>query len=53
MSFSVTDNTTLGELLALKIHMFEDDVCKVVEQAVKEMAIEKVFFHLRLFLTSI
>uniref|UniRef100_A0A3P9GZT6 Dynein, axonemal, heavy chain 11 n=1 Tax=Oryzias latipes TaxID=8090 RepID=A0A3P9GZT6_ORYLA len=42
ISFTVTDSTTLGELLALKLHMFEEEVCKVVEQAVKEMAIEKI-----------
>ncbi|XP_023819910.1 dynein heavy chain 11, axonemal [Oryzias latipes] len=42
ISFNVTDSTTLGELLALKLHMFEEEICKVVEQAVKEMAIEKI-----------
>lgn len=43
MDFSVTDNTTLGDLLALNLYLFEDDVRTVVDKAVKEMAIEKVF----------
>ncbi|KAM4581026.1 dynein axonemal heavy chain 11 [Odontesthes bonariensis] len=40
--FFVTDNTTLGELLALQLYLFEDEVRHVVDKAVKEMAIEKV-----------
>ncbi|XP_037532275.1 dynein heavy chain 11, axonemal [Nematolebias whitei] len=42
MDFSVTDNTTLGDLLALNLHLFEEEVRTVVDYAVKEMAIEKV-----------
>lgn len=42
MDFTVTDNTTLEDLLALKLHLLEDDVRCIVEKAVKEMAIEKV-----------
>ena len=44
MDFFVTDNTTLGELLALQLYLFEDEVRHIVDKAVKEMAIEKVFF---------
>ncbi|KAL6109087.1 dnah11 [Pungitius sinensis] len=42
MDFSVTDSTTLENLLALQLHLFEDEVCNIVDEAVKEMAIEKV-----------
>ncbi|XP_041843992.1 dynein heavy chain 11, axonemal [Melanotaenia boesemani] len=42
MDFTVTDSTTLGELLALQLHLFEDEVHNIVDKAVKEMAIEKV-----------
>ncbi|XP_069552287.1 dynein axonemal heavy chain 11 [Brachyistius frenatus] len=42
MDFTVTDNTTLEDLLSLQLHLFEDDVRNIVDKAVKEMAIEKV-----------
>lgn len=42
MDFAVTDNTTLEDLLALKLHLLEDEVRSIVDKAVKEMAIEKV-----------
>lgn len=42
MEFTVTDNTTLENLLALKLHLLEDEVRSIVDKAVKEMAIEKV-----------
>lgn len=42
MEFTVTDNTTLEDLLALKLHLLEDEVRSIVDKAVKEMAIEKV-----------
>nr|XP_054596285.1 dynein axonemal heavy chain 11 [Nothobranchius furzeri] len=41
-NFSVTDDTTLGDLLTLQLHLFEDEVHNIVDKAVKEMAIEKV-----------
>uniref|UniRef100_A0AAV2MDL9 AAA+ ATPase domain-containing protein n=1 Tax=Knipowitschia caucasica TaxID=637954 RepID=A0AAV2MDL9_KNICA len=40
--FSVTDDTTLENLLALKLHLFEDEVRSTVDKAVKEMTIEKI-----------
>lgn len=46
MDFTVTDSTTLEDLLALQLHLFEDEVRNIVEKAVKEMAIEKVFLQL-------
>ncbi|XP_019220092.2 LOW QUALITY PROTEIN: dynein heavy chain 11, axonemal [Oreochromis niloticus] len=42
MDFTVTDSTTLENLLALQLHLFEEEVRNIVEKAVKEMAIEKV-----------
>lgn len=42
MNFIVTDNTTLKDLLALELHLFEDEVSNIVDKAVKEMALEKV-----------
>lgn len=42
MNFTVTDNTTLDDLLALQLHLLEDEVRNIVDKAVKEMAIEKV-----------
>uniref|UniRef100_A0A667Y5V4 Dynein axonemal heavy chain 11 n=1 Tax=Myripristis murdjan TaxID=586833 RepID=A0A667Y5V4_9TELE len=42
MDFTMTDSTTLGDLLALQLHLFEEEVRNIVDKAVKEMAIEKV-----------
>ncbi|CAB1446422.1 unnamed protein product, partial [Pleuronectes platessa] len=42
MNITVTDSTTLDDLLALKLHLFEDEVRNIVDKAVKEMTIEKV-----------
>ncbi|XP_028435224.1 dynein heavy chain 11, axonemal isoform X2 [Perca flavescens] len=42
MDFTVTDSTTLEDLLALQLHSLEDEVRNIVDKAVKEMAIEKV-----------
>uniref|UniRef100_A0A3B4YI13 Dynein axonemal heavy chain 11 n=1 Tax=Seriola lalandi dorsalis TaxID=1841481 RepID=A0A3B4YI13_SERLL len=42
MDITVTDSTTLEDLLALQLHLFEDEVRDIVDKAVKEMAIEKV-----------
>ncbi|XP_049439851.1 dynein axonemal heavy chain 11 [Epinephelus fuscoguttatus] len=42
MDFTVTDRTTLEDLLALQLHLLEDEVRNIVDKAVKEMAIEKV-----------
>ncbi|XP_061632559.1 dynein axonemal heavy chain 11 isoform X3 [Phyllopteryx taeniolatus] len=42
MNFTVTDHTTLADLLALQLHLYEEEVRSTVDKAVKEMAIEKV-----------
>ena len=49
MDITVTDSTTLDDLLALKLHLFEDEVRNIVDKAVKEMTIEKVLLYLYLF----
>ena len=46
MDFTVTDSTTLEDLLALQLHLFEEEVRSIVDKAVKEMAIEKVLIQL-------
>ncbi|MEJ1283888.1 hypothetical protein NN561_014866 [Cricetulus griseus] len=40
--FSISDATTLADLLALQLHRVEEDVRDIVDQAVKELGIEKV-----------
>ncbi|XP_008430693.1 dynein heavy chain 11, axonemal isoform X2 [Poecilia reticulata] len=42
VDFTVSDTTTLGNLLALQLHLFEDEVSIIVDKAVKELAIEKI-----------
>lgn len=46
MEFNVTDSTTLEDLLALQLHLLEDEVRNIVDKAIKEMAIEKVLLQL-------
>jgi dynein heavy chain len=40
------EHTTLCELLALRLHQFEDEVRGIVEQAVKERGMERVLREL-------
>ncbi len=49
MDFTVTDSTTLEDLLALQLHLLEDEVRNIVDKAVKEMAIEKVLLQLIIY----
>ena len=42
----MNDSTTLADLLALKLHNFEDEVRGIVDKAVKEMGMEKVLKEL-------
>lgn len=42
VTFTMTGSTTLADLLALQLYRVDDEVHRVVDQAVKEMAIEKV-----------
>ncbi|XP_053089780.1 dynein axonemal heavy chain 11 isoform X1 [Pangasianodon hypophthalmus] len=41
VDFTVTEKTTLADLLTLQLHMYEEEVHNTVAKAVKEMAIEK------------
>ncbi|XP_053483492.1 dynein axonemal heavy chain 11 isoform X4 [Ictalurus furcatus] len=41
VDFTVTEKTTLADLLTLQLHVYEDEVQNTVSKAVKEMAIEK------------
>lgn len=40
----MSDETTLADLLQLNLHKCEDEVRNIVDKAVKESAMEKVFF---------
>ncbi|KAM4735000.1 dynein axonemal heavy chain 11 [Anableps anableps] len=42
VDFTVTDTTTLGDLLALQLDLFEDEVSNIVDKAIKELSIEKI-----------
>ena len=46
MRFSMTDETSLSDLLALNLHNFEDEVHNIVDKACKEMAMEKMLKEL-------
>ncbi|XP_056142990.1 dynein axonemal heavy chain 11 [Lampris incognitus] len=42
MEFTMTDDTTMEDLLALQLYLYEEEVHTIVDKAVKEMAIEKI-----------
>ncbi|KAJ3597932.1 hypothetical protein NHX12_001448 [Muraenolepis orangiensis] len=42
IDFTLCAGTTLSDLLALQLHLYEEEVSNIVDKAVKEMAIEKV-----------
>ncbi|XP_078035551.1 dynein beta chain, ciliary-like isoform X3 [Augochlora pura] len=44
--FSMSDNTTLEDLLKLELHKYEEEVKNIVAKSVKEMAMEKVLKEL-------
>ncbi|CAF0885207.1 unnamed protein product, partial [Didymodactylos carnosus] len=46
VKFEMTDSTTFADLLALRLHQYEDEVKGIVDKAVKEMAMEKVLREL-------
>jgi len=46
VKFVMADRTTLADLLALNLHEYEEDVKTIVDQAVKEMSMEKVLKEL-------
>ncbi|NXD84162.1 DYH17 protein, partial [Halcyon senegalensis] len=42
VNFTMSKNTTLGDVLQLNLHKFEDEVRGIVDKAVKESGMEKV-----------
>ncbi|KAH0627401.1 hypothetical protein JD844_003041 [Phrynosoma platyrhinos] len=46
VQFSLTDNTTLADMLAWKLHTMEDDVQNIVDKAVKELGTEKILIEI-------
>ncbi|CAM9713793.1 unnamed protein product [Bubo scandiacus] len=42
VNFTMSEDTTLADLLQLNLHEFEDEVCGIVDKAVKESGMEKV-----------
>ena len=44
--FTMSDETTLADLLCLNLHNFEDEVHNIVDKACKEMAMEKMLTDL-------
>lgn len=42
VTFSISEATTLADLLALRLHQVEDAVRSIVDKAVKELGTEKV-----------
>lgn len=47
VKFEMSDETTLADLLQLDLHKYEDEVRNIVDKAVKESGMEKVFFFCR------
>lgn len=52
VTFTISEGTTLADLLALQLHRVEDDVRKIVDKAVKELGTEKVVAWSLCFLDS-
>lgn len=42
VNFTMSEDTTLGDLLQLNLHKFEDEVLGIVDKAMKESGMEKV-----------
>uniref|UniRef100_A0A8D0EXS5 Dynein axonemal heavy chain 17 n=1 Tax=Strix occidentalis caurina TaxID=311401 RepID=A0A8D0EXS5_STROC len=42
VNFTMSKDTTLADLLQLNLHEFEDEVCGIVDKAMKESGMEKV-----------
>ncbi|NXJ83957.1 DYH17 protein, partial [Trogon melanurus] len=42
VNFTMSEDTTLGDLLQLNLHKFEDEVRDIVDKAMKELGMEKV-----------
>ncbi|XP_071672368.1 dynein axonemal heavy chain 17 isoform X2 [Patagioenas fasciata] len=46
VNFTMSEDTTLAELLQLNLHKFEDEVSGIVDKAIKESGMEKVLSSL-------
>ena len=46
VKFTLTNSTTLADLLSLNLHNYEDEVKNIVDKAVKEMSMEKMLKEL-------
>ncbi|XP_035386791.1 dynein heavy chain 11, axonemal isoform X1 [Electrophorus electricus] len=46
MDFTLTERTTLADLLVLQLHLYEEEVHNTVAKAVKEIAIERVLIEI-------
>ena len=46
VKFTMSDDTTLSDLLSLNLHNFEDEVHGIVDKACKEMGMEKLLSDL-------
>jgi dynein heavy chain len=46
VKFTMSDETTLADLLSLNLHNFEDEVHNIVDKACKEMGMEKMLTDL-------
>ncbi|QQP33020.1 Dynein beta chain_ ciliary [Caligus rogercresseyi] len=46
VSFTMSEETTLADLLNLNLHSFEDEVHNIVDKAIKEMAMERMLKEL-------
>ena len=47
VKFTMSDETTLADLLSLNLHNFEDEVHNIVDKACKEMGMEKLLHDLQ------
>ncbi|XP_031759446.1 dynein heavy chain 11, axonemal [Xenopus tropicalis] len=52
VQFTMTEQTTLSDLLALQLHKVEDEVRNIVDKAVKEMGTEKILIEISQTWTS-
>ena len=43
VKFAMSEETTLADLLQLKLHKFEDEVSGIVDKATNELNMEKIF----------
>ena len=46
VTFIMSEDTSLADLLSLNLHNFEDEVHNIVDKAIKEMAMERMLKEL-------